>query len=234
MTDAFASLFFLRDACERTQQTLKNVLEGCGDNLDEAIRSLQALKIAAGQCEERLSAAKNVVQDATAKHLSSAGDENNASTMGERVGSVSDERTTSDFATGEGENPCPQRTADEWVDIVVGEMSRSADMEDAKKRAANVLGKFEQDVIKIVGVERERVRQLLEENNILKRAVAIQNQRMAESAGKDKEIEHLRHLLTQCQDHLHKAEMNQYALALHLRQATGENTLGEKRIPDVY
>lgn len=214
-----------------TTQTLRHVLESCGDDLEEAIHSLQALKIAAGQCEERLLAAKTAVDVGRATNPTFPnGTTADAQAAAEGRGDAKDKQAA---YAAEGRNEV-ERSANDWVEIVVGEMSKSVDMDDARKRAANLLEKFEQDVLQASGVERERVRQLLEENTILKRAVTIQNQRIAEAAEKDREINHLRQTLSQCQEQLHKAEMNQYALAMHLRQATGEGTLDHTRFPDVY
>lgn len=142
--------------------------------------------------------------------------------------------------------PPQERTlesADDWVSALVTEMKESRDVTDAKSRAARVLSAFEQFVASRTA---EKQSQLDKENNVLKRAVAIQAQRLAE-AKDDKirdqnTISQLRKNADDQNEKLKQAQLSNYSLSVHLRRATDSAALrdadgatgGFPRHPDVY
>ena len=83
---------------------------------------------------------------------------------------------------------------------------------------------------------RSRLGELARENGILKRAVAIQAQRITEAGDAASEAAGLRTQLAQYEAKMHSLELANYSLAMHLRAATGASNLGlaSGRPPDVY
>lgn len=83
---------------------------------------------------------------------------------------------------------------------------------------------------------RQRLGELARENSILKRAVAIQAQRIADAGTATTEVAGLRAQLSQYEAKVHSLELANYSLAMHLRAATGATTLGlaSGRPPDVF
>ena len=83
---------------------------------------------------------------------------------------------------------------------------------------------------------RTRMGELARENGILKRAVAIQAQRMTEAANVANEAAGLRSQLAQYEAKVHSLELTNYSLAMHLRAATGgaSFSMTSGRPPDVF
>lgn len=76
--------------------------------------------------------------------------------------------------------------------------------------------------------------ELQHNNGILKRAVAIQNNRIQDLSAKDTESQRLKQLVVQLQEKCHGLEMNNYSLAMHLKQATNSGQHSQSWHPDVY
>ena len=126
------------------------------------------------------------------------------------------------------------RTADEWIEILVQEMSAAADVADAKQRASTVLRAFEQAVMQHT---EQQTGELSRENALLKRAVGIQNSRLQELLGREAEAVALQATLEATNERVHALEVQNYSLQLHLRRATDAQqasfTPGRTN-PDVY
>ena len=89
------------------------------------------------------------------------------------------------------------------------------------------------------GGEGEKLRvqlaEVVRENHILKRAVAIQNSRMQEVVGREAAAAQLQEAVRQLQQKCHALEVQNYSLAMHLRQATdGSDPLKALKNPDVF
>lgn len=83
---------------------------------------------------------------------------------------------------------------------------------------------------------RTQLAELQHNNGILKRAVAIQNNRIQDLLAKEAESQQLKQALLQLQEKCHGLEMNNYSLAMHLKQATDSSAYSQsgQRHPDVY
>ncbi|KAI6689931.1 hypothetical protein NL676_026759 [Syzygium grande] len=81
---------------------------------------------------------------------------------------------------------------------------------------------------------KEQMEAVLRENTILKRAVAIQHERQKEHEDKNRELQHLKQLVSQYQEQLRVLEVNNYALLMHLRQAQQSNSFPGSYPPDVF
>ena len=77
--------------------------------------------------------------------------------------------------------------------------------------------------------------ELQHNNSILKRAVAIQNNRIQDLSSKEAESQQLKQLVAQLQEKCHGLELNNYSLAMHLRHATDSaQNQQSQRHPDVF
>ncbi|CAI0472681.1 unnamed protein product [Linum tenue] len=110
-------------------------------------------------------------------------------------------------------------------------MMTAADLDDARRRAASILEAFEKTIASqsrslgenIKQMEnaslRDHLQGLVNDNQILKRAVAIQHERNLEQEEKAKEVHNLKLVLNQYQEQVRSLELNNYALKLHLQRA---------------
>jgi hypothetical protein len=108
-------------------QVISDVLAEHGDNIDAAIKHLTSL---------RLSAASSSA--ATPEQQAAAADQQQQQQQAQQGAAAEGPA---------GPAAAPQKSADEWVDIVVQEMSAAKDMADARARASKVLQAFEQAAV---------------------------------------------------------------------------------------
>lgn len=201
---------------EMSDKVIAEVLVEYGDNIDAAIKHLTSLRLSTassstGTPEQQVAAAAAAAAGATDQQQQR-------------------QQQPAEPATEASEGPSGAgRSAEEWVALVVHEMAAAKDMADARARASKVLQAFEHAALQHAkqqgsGAEAERLRlQLAEaqrEGQLLKRAVAIQNLRMQELSGKEAEVVQLRQMLEGYQQKVHALEVQNYSLALHLKQAT--------------
>ena len=85
------------------------------------------------------------------------------------------------------------------------------------------------------GSVKAQLAELQHNNSILKRAVAIQNNRIQDLTSREAESQQLKQVVAQLQEKCHSLELNNYSLAMHLRHATdnGQNQQGQRH-PDIY
>mmetsp|Transcript_64 Transcript_64/g.219 ORF Transcript_64/g.219 Transcript_64/m.219 type:complete len:338 (+) Transcript_64:350-1363(+) len=132
------------------------------------------------------------------------------------------------------------QTPEEWVDALVASMQQATDVADARARAAQALQAFEQAVQGAVQAttpgSQQQLAALQRDNTILKRAVAIQNNRLQDLAGaaqqlaaKDTELAELRNVAKQYHDRVQALELSNFSLAQHLKQATDARTIDAGR-----
>ncbi|KAL0340501.1 UNVERIFIED_CONTAM: hypothetical protein Sradi_4566900 [Sesamum radiatum] len=81
---------------------------------------------------------------------------------------------------------------------------------------------------------KQQLEVLIQENNILKRAVSIQHERQKEFEEMGQELHQLKQLVSQYQEQLRNLEINNYALAMHLKQAQQSNSISGRFHPDVF
>ncbi|XP_030457711.1 uncharacterized protein LOC115678445 [Syzygium oleosum] len=200
-------------------QILERALVECGDDLEVAIGRLQELCLGPAVDNGGFSEEPGVNAD--------QGDRDDVDAPGEPSANLP--------VDGAG-----------WVDVFVKEMMSATSLEDARARATRVLEFFEQSVSGQAGAEaakslqkenmmlKEQMEAVLRENTILKRAVAIQHERQKEHEDKNRELQHLKQLVSQYQEQLRVLEVNNYALLMHLRQAQQSNSFPGSYPPDVF
>lgn len=218
-----------------SEETVSTVLQECGNNIDAAIRRLGELRLTV---EDGSPPAEQTQQGPATPQANAA--------------------TGPDVQTANAgglEQPAPgPTTAEQWVELLVAEMSAATDLPNAKQRAAGFLRQFEDFVARFVKQQQAaaggsggsgspaagdpslaaRAAKLAEENAVLKKAVQIQHRQLQERAGLEAETQQLKALLAQYQEQVRTLQVSNYSLSLHLQKATSTNVLGGSRNPDVF
>ncbi|CAI9782447.1 unnamed protein product [Fraxinus pennsylvanica] len=207
------------------KQVLEKALEDSGDDLDSAIKRLNELRLGT----------------AAIKHGVSQGIDVQFSAQG----------TAANIGESSGEEPSagcnlPLDGA-EWVDLLVREVINASNVKDAKMRVSQALELLEKSIFahatasasaqnmqKENMVLKQQLEALIQENTILKRAVSIQHERQKEFEERGQELHQLKQLVSQYQEQLRTLEVNNYALAMHLKQAQQSNSVPGRFHPDVF
>ncbi|XP_010452096.1 PREDICTED: uncharacterized protein LOC104734261 [Camelina sativa] len=131
-----------------------------------------------------------------------------------------------------------------WVDRLVSEMSKAKNIDDMRQRVVVILEAVERVIKHNTNASKkleyaslkETLQSLINDNQILKRAIASQHQRSSENEEKAKEVHHLKGVVGQYQEQVHKLELSNYALKLHLQrsQQQQQSSFSGNLPPDVY
>lgn len=228
LVDKLREVFPLMD-----QQLIEQALEECGDDIDAAIRRLHELCL--GSSEDN------------------SGSANNAETHAEQGGLAADKQATVDPL--DSLNASPQDSLNPntlpadgngWVELFVREMMSASSMEDARARAARVLEVLEKSIRARAGAEaaenfqkenmmvKDQIQALMRENAILKRGFQIQHERQKEYDDRSREVQQLKHLVSQYQEQLRTLEVTNYTLTMHLKQAQQNSSIPGRFHPDIF
>ncbi|KAL2500688.1 Ubiquitin system component Cue protein [Forsythia ovata] len=205
------------------KQVLERALEDSGGDLDSAIKRLNELRLSTAAIKP------DVTQGIDAQFSAQGTLANNGETTGEEPSA--------------GCN-LPLDGA-EWVDLLVREVISASNVEDAKMRVSRALEVLEKSIFAHATASAQNVQKenmglkqqleaLIQENTILKRAVSIQHERQKEFEERGQELHQLKQLVSQYQEQLRTLEVNNYALAMHLKQAQQSNSVPGRFHPDVF
>ncbi|PAN04405.1 hypothetical protein PAHAL_1G064500 [Panicum hallii] len=215
-------------------QLLERALEASGDDLDSAIKSLTELRLESAEAILSATVGESENGLSAALKLSAEGTVSNG-----HLGVVTEQPPATD-------NDQTNNQSSEWVELFVGEMMSSSDIDDARARASRALEAFEKSIMDRVGAEavhnlhrenamlKEQLSIILRENAVLKRGVAIQHERQKEFDVRTQEADSLKQLVLQYQEQLKTLEINNYALRVHLKQAQQNNSMPGRFPPDVF
>lgn len=208
---------------DMNRQLLEKALEESGDDLNSAIKRLNDL---------RLSVAAS------------------SSNLTQEIGNQLLAKVANDGAPASGEEPSAGNNLPvdgaEWVELLVREVLTSANVQEAKARLSRALEALEKSICANATAEaaksfhkenivlKQQLEALLQENTILKRAVSIQHERQKEFEEMGQEVHQLKQLVSQYQEQLRTLEVNNYALAMHLKQAQQSGSLPGHFHPDVF
>ncbi|GMH18964.1 hypothetical protein Nepgr_020805 [Nepenthes gracilis] len=210
------------------KQLLEKALEECGDDLDLAIKSMNGLRLVCAQNNLCNGAAHSNIPSQASNHPQVTRDEEAAPT---------------DDASGTRNLPMD---GSQWVELFVGEMMSASNLDEARVRAARALEALKKSIFACASAEasknfqqenmmlKEQVQVLIQENAILKRAVSIQHDRQKEFDDRGQELQQLKQLVSQYQEQLRTLEINNYALAMHLKEAQQSNSIPGRFHPDVF
>lgn len=209
------------------REVVETTLNSHGHKMDDAIKSLHAFCVGG---ESSIKETVSLDQDLTSDGHVVAGD---------KITPMSESKV-------EEVNPCtlnfdPQN-ASSWVDVFVHEMMNASDWNDVRSRATQMLEAFEKSVItnsvssykQEVTSLKEQLQGLLRDNQILKKAVAIQHERSLEQDEKLKEVQHLKHVLSKYHEQVQTLERNNYTLRIHLQRAQESSSIPGRFHPDVF
>lgn len=206
---------------------LEKALEESGDDLDLAIKRLTELRLGCADGNTENTANHSDISDAS-NPLQVTGDKQE------------------DTSAANSLNPGWPTDGPGWVELFVTEMVSATNIDDARARAARALEALEKTVCARATAEasqslqqenavlKEQLQALLQENSILKRAVSIQHERQKELDEKVQELQQLKQVVAQYQEQLRTLEVNNYALAMHLKQAQQGNSIPGRYNPDVF
>jgi FtsZ-binding cell division protein ZapB len=134
----------------------------------------------------------------------------------------------------------------EWIDFFVREMMVATSVDDARARAARMLEVLEKSINERASAEttdalqkensmlKGQIEVLSKERNSFKNAFRIQHERLADYENKNQELQHLKQLASQYQEQIRTLEINNYALAMHLKQAQQGNGFQGHFPPDIF
>lgn len=199
------------------EQLLNETLESCDNDLNSAIKNLNEPQLTSSERTPFPSERTTDLEVGSEVHLYSEGGSSTTETP---------------IGNGHAEAVITSLPADgsEWVELLVREISNAGSFDDARKRASKALEVLEKTIVdRTAGLVenlqkedlllKEQLHCLVRDNNILKKAVAIQHERQKEHEEGGHELQHLKQLLSHCQDQIRTLEVNNYALSLHLRKA---------------
>ncbi|KAJ4704725.1 Ubiquitin system component Cue [Melia azedarach] len=211
-------------------EVLKSVLRNHENNIEDATDSLRAISF--GNNSERNR--PQGLDSTTVGNCSAIPGESASSCSQMAEEEVGDANTTIHVES--------MTDGSKWVDLFVNEMMSAKDLDDARGRAARILEAFERSIIANSKASKEfehaslkeHLQSLLNDNQILKKAVSIQHERHLEQEQKDKEIELLKVIINQYQEQARNLELRNYALKLHLQRAQDSSTIPGQFHPDIF
>ncbi|CAN4094591.1 unnamed protein product [Withania somnifera] len=209
---------------------VEKALEECGDDLDSSIKRLNELRLGSGDNMRPVAGTSAAMHESGSQFLTQGAD----TTKGETSSAA--DSSAAKVVHLEGK---------EWVELFVGEMMNASNVDDAKARASRTLEMLEKAICAratkaAFGFQQENImlkqqlEALIQENTILKRAVAIQHERQKEFQDTGNELNQLRQSVAQYQEQLRTLEVNNYALSMHLKQAQSNNSIPGRFNPDVF
>ncbi|OIS96789.1 PREDICTED: uncharacterized protein LOC109234189 isoform X2 [Nicotiana attenuata] len=213
------------------KQLVERALEECGDDLDSAIKSLNELRLGSGENPRSVAGSSSATQDSSSQFFT----QGTATTNGETT-------PAEDLSSAK----VVHMDSTEWVELFVREMMSASNIDDAKARASRALEVLEKSICACATeatacnfqqeniMLKQQLEALIQENAILKRAVAIQHERQKEFEDRGHELNQLKQSVAQYQEQLRTLEVNNYALSMHLKQAQQSNSIPGRFNPDVF
>ncbi|KAF9600869.1 hypothetical protein IFM89_013465 [Coptis chinensis] len=213
------------------RELVESVLNNHNQKVEDAVESLQKLLLGEARMQNESSNSDSMVSA------------NNSDVQGAESSQLPDQKVEELQENDKASERIDTANWSSWVDMFVQEMMTASDMDDARLRATRMLEAFERSIVAhLTDSDRqlelaslkEHLQGLLKDNQILKRAVAIQHVRNSEQEEKLKEVEHLKHMINQYQDQLRTLEINNYTLKLHLQRAQESSSIPGNFHPDIF
>ncbi len=214
-------------------QVIADTLAEFGDNIDAAIKHLNNLQLSAPGTSKQHAIQEQQRLGILGPPPPVAAPAIPTAVPAAAQASIDEKPVTTSTSTA---SVPPSRTAEEWIDLLVQQMSAASDVADAKHRASQVLRAFEQAVMQHSD---QQTGDISRENALLKRAVAIQNSRLQELLAREAEANELRGAVEAAKSRIQSLEVQNYSLQVHLKRAADAQqehtalTPGRKN-PDVF
>ncbi|GAV62707.1 CUE domain-containing protein, partial [Cephalotus follicularis] len=214
-------------------ELVRSVLRNHNNKIEDAMESLRALSFSDAIGSIKSQSVDSVTIGNSAEITNQ--DVGTCSQMSEqKVEDIKDRNSTFEYDSN--------MDGSQWVDLFVHEMMNATNVDDARGRAVRILEAFEKSVTTNLRASeelehaslKEHLQSLFNDNQILKRAVAIQHERNLEQEEKGKEVQQLKLVLSQYQQQVRNLEVSNYALKLHLQRAGASNSISGQFHPDIY
>ncbi|MQL67867.1 hypothetical protein Taro_000135 [Colocasia esculenta] len=218
--------FLLRMFPSMDREVVETILNAHDHKIDDAIKSLHALCLGdVSVRNEALGQSAALVPD---EHVE------DGLTSEQRVDDLQNNQASSE--------PGLPHDGSLWVDAFLQEVMKASNWDDARGRVTQILEAFERSVITNsraseeleIATLKEQLQCLLRDNQILKRAVAIQHERNVEHEEKLKEVQQLKHVISQYQEQVRNLELSNYTLKIHLQKAQEANSIPSHFHPDIF
>ncbi|XP_010654304.1 uncharacterized protein LOC100247807 isoform X2 [Vitis vinifera] len=211
------------------REMVETVLRTHNNKIEDAIESLHALSLG-----DTIARNESQGLDSAMMGNNDTGPAQNGQTTEQKVEDVQDLKSMFEFGNA--------MDGSKWVDLFVHEMMNATDLSDARARAARILEAFEKNVVshsmELKELEhaslKEHLQNFLRDNQILKRAVAIQHDRNLEQEERAREVQQLKDVIRQYQEQVRALELNNYTLKLHLQRAQGSSSIPGQFHPDIF
>ncbi|XP_020108123.1 uncharacterized protein LOC109723978 isoform X2 [Ananas comosus] len=196
------------------REVIESVLNNHDHKIDDAIKSLHALCLGDGAARNDLTG----LNDLTALNSMLMPNDNPTDSGMNSERTEQHVESTHAVNVNSGESMLQNRAA--WVDMFVQEMMNASDWDDVRGRAMKFLEAFERNVVENATASaedeanslKEQLQCLIRDNQILKKAVAIQHERNLE----------------------HEEKMTNYTLKVHLQKAQEANSIPNHFHPDIF
>ncbi|KAK7294075.1 hypothetical protein RJT34_16958 [Clitoria ternatea] len=204
---------------------LERALQECGNDLDAAIKRLNELCLGTADGNGAAEEPEVIVNADTGK------------LEGDGNASASENQPVLNNLPADGA---------EWIDFFVREMMIATSVDDARARAARMLEVLEKSISERARADatdtlqkenlmlKEQIEVLIKEKNSFKNAFRIQHERFSDYEVKNQELQQLKQLVSQYQEQIRNLEVNNYALAMHLKQAQQNSPFPGRFPPDVF
>ncbi|GJR26128.1 retrovirus-related pol polyprotein from transposon TNT 1-94 [Tanacetum coccineum] len=207
------------------KQVLERTLNECGDDIETAIKSLTELRLVSventGYAVVKESEYQNQPQGVSAN------------------GMANGNAVPAENSAPQQQQQQPVNGAD-WVDLFVQEMLSASNIDDARTRASRALELLEKSICERVTTDahclqqenmmmKEQLQALVQENSLLKRAVAIQHERQKEYEDRGTELNTLKQMVSQYQEQLRTLEVTK----LMKHDIWGYSTLQKYRLMEI-
>ncbi|KAJ6842733.1 uncharacterized protein M6B38_298310 [Iris pallida] len=220
----------LPDVSVHGPKIVEKVLKAHDHKIDDAIKSLHALSLSDGSARNESEILNSLIQL------------NDIACEGGMSSQIPEQKVEDILSDGpETESRIPE-TGSSWVDIFVQEMMNASHWDDVRSRAMKILEAFEKNVLdhsaaskeQEIGSLKDQLQCLFKENQILKKAVTIQHERNLEQEEKMKEVEQLKHIISQYQEQVRTLELHNYSLKVHLQRAQESSSIPGQFHPDIF
>lgn len=216
--DKLSLLFRMFPSVDR--KVVQSVLDSHDNKIDDAIKNLRDLCLGNDHAEDEAASLNSAVL---------VNDNGIAGIMG----NVTTGQIALPSQDGNSEKYNVFQDGSSWLDLFLQEMRNASSWEDIRDRASKFLETFEKSVLTHtmaskedeIALLKEQLQCMLRDNNILKKGIQIQHERNFEQEEKLKEVPHLKHFLSQCQEQIRKLEMDNYALRIRLQTAQDSNSI---------
>ncbi|XP_039128758.1 uncharacterized protein LOC120264930 [Dioscorea cayenensis subsp. rotundata] len=212
------------------REVVETILKSHEDKVDDAIKSLHALCLVDGSTMNGAGVLEPTFH---------SNDDSIKGVLGAQTSEVKVEAASNNSLLHDRSS---------WVEFFVQEMMNTSNWDEVRGRISRVLEAFERSVLEQptssedaihreqqeIASLKEQLACLLRDNQILKKAVAIQHERNLENDERLKEVQQLKHIISQYEEQVRTLELHNYTLRVHLQRAQEDTSIPSQFHPDIF